>query len=100
MALRLKAKMKRPTSLDQLRERLDEIVRKTTPGRQRDKKLRLLVWEMLADYVNGNTHIFEQLVWGSIRLHNRMMNPDGYVDFREMRQGLPYEDTGAKYQTD
>jgi|GEM_PF-7005871 len=99
MTLRLKAKMKPTTPLEQLGQRLDEIVRETA-GRQQDKKLRLFIWEMLADYANGNADIFEQLVWGSIRIHNYMMNPDGYVDFREIRQGLTYRDAAGKYQAD
>jgi hypothetical protein len=39
-------------------------------------------------------------VWGSIRLHNYMMNPDGYVDSRELRQRLTYQDAAVKYQAD
>src|SRR5437763_1056609 len=48
----------------------------------------------------GGEGIFEQLVWGSIRLHNYMMNPDGYVEFRELREGLTFADAAVKYQPD
>jgi hypothetical protein len=99
VTLRLKAKLEPTAPLKHLGERLEEIVRKTA-GRQQDRKLRLFIWEMLADYANGNTEIFEQLVWGSIRIHNYMMNPDGYVDFRELREGLTFKDAAVKYQPD
>jgi hypothetical protein len=97
MTLRLKAKTRPAATDDWLTERLVQIVRKTA-GRQQDKKLRLFIWGMLADYANGNTGIFESLVWGSIRLHNYMMNPDGYVEYRELREGLTFADAAVKYQ--
>ena len=99
MTLRLKAKMTPKGEVDWLGQRLDEIVKKTAE-KHRDKKLRLLIWGMLADYANGNANIFEELVWGSIRLHNYMMNPDGYVEFRELREGLTFADAAVKHQLD
>ena len=100
MALRLKEKTARQRFEERLEKKWQKIQEK-----QRVKKLRTLVWEMLADYANGNNEIFEELVLGCelFNQHWIIVDSGGYpptIEYQEIRKGLTYKDAAVKYQAD
>jgi hypothetical protein len=95
--------LKDKASRERLLKRFSKALEKGRTVKQMDKKLRIAVWEMLAEYANGDNEIFEELVLGCIRLNDHIVVCDSDqryhpVDRQELREGLTYQDAAPQYQ--
>jgi len=85
-----------------MEERLTRILKKP----QASKKIRLMVWGLLADYANGNRDSFEELIPACERVSNHFtyIGAEGCwppnIEYQEIRAGLTLKDAAVKYQAD